>query len=298
MLASTGVDDRIGLVFSWDPRVKTWVKERGPDDGQPPPVPPIDDGAVQTYFLDPANGKWNGTILGIKARQISVELKDNYRAPYVGGLALPRVAEAKEPQAKRSRGPLLVGLGTVVLLIAGGAFVAQAMLGPGVTTIPAGLPQVGGSPTPSGAAAPSGAASPSASAEATSAPTTAPVGGGGPVVTAAPTPAPTPTTIRLSVRLPDGSQIFYSGPSGVAQGAEFSGIFSALLASGQGSNRTMTIYLGEPGNPQSVRVTANPDANGNYVVTIRASVPKGDQRLSVIYGITPGIHTLGTIAVR
>ena len=290
------MEERVGLVFSWDPRTRVWVKERGPDDSAPPPVPPIDPGAVQTYFLDPSNGKWHGTILGLKARQISVELKDLYRAPAVSGLALPRTNEPAEPEPRRSRAPLLAGLVFLVLLIGGGAYAAQAMLGsPAAVASPTVAPPV--------SSAPAVAASASPSAEPTAAPTAAGGGGtsgGGPVRTPAPTPPPTPQTLRLSVRLPTGAQVFYSGPAAIAQGTTATGIFSVLLPSGQGGNDSLTIYLGEPGNPAASTTIqgARPDPNGNYVIALRATIPRGDQKLSVIYGQTPGIYTLGTIAIR
>lgn len=295
MVACALVEERVGLVFSWDPRTRVWVKERGPDDGMPPPVPPIDMGAVQTYFLDPANGKWHGTILGLKARQISVELKDLYRAPAVPGLALPRTNEPAEREPRRSRAPLLAALVFLVLLIGGGAYAAQAMLG---------TPAAVASPTvaPAASAAPSAAPSATTSVEPTAAPTAAGGGtsGGAPVRTPAPTAPPAPQTIRLSVRLPNGTQVFYSGPGAVLQGASFQAIFSVVLPTGQGGNENLTVYLGDPNTPgaNASALASRPDPNGNYVLTLRAAVPKGDQRLAVIYGTVAGIHALGSISVR
>src|SRR6185503_17912576 len=96
------MDDRIGLVFSWDPRGRNWIKERGPADAAPPPADPIDNEAVQTYFLDTQTGRWQSTILGMQGRQISVALGNKYRAAMVVGLAiLPQPGTRKvAPQDK------------------------------------------------------------------------------------------------------------------------------------------------------------------------------------------------------
>lgn len=295
------MDDRIGLVFSWDPRTKEWVKERGPDDASPPPAAPIDYGAVQTYFLDPQNGRWQSTILGLRARQISLELKDAYRAAMVSGLAIEAVAVRGKPTAPapkpRSGVPLLAGLAAVFVLVGAGAFVAQAVLGPkdaDLSAAPARTQAVAAAATANASVDASGAAT---------ADTTAPTPNAtqAPVRTTAPTPVPTPRVLRLSVKLPTGAQVFYSGPGGVTSGATFQGIFSVVLASGQGGNENLTVYLGDPNAPgaNTSALAAKPDANGNYVLTIRtAGVPKGDQRLSVIYGTTAGIFALGTISIR
>src|SRR5512143_3707855 len=137
------MDERISLVFSWDPRGRAWMRERGPEDAAPPPAEPIDDEAVQTYFLDPANGRWQATILGLRARQIANDLGKAYRNAIVAGLALaeqpkrnPRLVVESEGDygdgKRRSRGALrLVGAAFVFLaLIGGGAAAAYAFFGP------------------------------------------------------------------------------------------------------------------------------------------------------------------------
>src|SRR6185503_10054083 len=124
------MDERIGLVFSWDPRGRNWIKERGPADAAPPPADPIDNETVQTYFLDTQTGRWQSTILGMQARQISVALGSRYRAAMVVGLAIlpqagPRKAAA--PDDKRKGVPLMAAIATIVVVLGAGAFVAQAM---------------------------------------------------------------------------------------------------------------------------------------------------------------------------
>ena len=295
------MDENVSLVFSWDPRVKTWVKERGPDDAAPPPVAPIDDGAVQTYFLDPTNGKWTGTILGLRARVISVEQGDAYRAPLMSGLAIPHGRDRGAAAGPRpsSRAPLFAALATVLVVVGAGAFAANAVFG-GSSPVATDAPM---SATPSGAGAAAAATSPSplasqspvASSEATPAATSAPTQA--PVRTAAP-PPPAPRTIRLTVKLPNGTQVVYSGPSAVPQNTTFQGIFSVVLPSGQGGNESLTVYLGNPNGVNTSVLGTKPDANGNYVLTLRSFVPKGDETLSVVYGTTPGIYQLGSITVQ
>ena len=286
-------------VFSWDPRTKVWVCERGPEAAKPP-VPPLDQGAVQTYFLDLQSGRWSPSILGIKARQISMELKDAYRSPYQMGLMLPRAAEpaAKTlPAQKRSPGVMLGGLVAALIVIGAGGYAASAVRNRANAT-----PSPTSAPTGTVAAAdPSASAAPST--DATAAPTAAPGGcgggggGGGNPTPRPPTPAPTPQLVRLTVKLPDGTQVFLSSFPSVAQGTNYNAVLTALVPDGRGTNQPMTVYLGEP-NGTHVSALMRPDVNGNYVLNVIANVPKGEQKVSVVYGITAGVFTLGTITVR
>lgn len=278
-------------VFSWDPRSKTWVCERGPAAAAPP-VPPLDPGAVQTYFQNLQSGRWQPTILGLKARGITVELKDAYRSPYEMGLALPRRAAPEKTlrAQRRSPGVILGALVALLVVVGAGGYAASAALSRASAT------PAPGTPSSSTAAAVGGASgSPSASPTVSVTPTTAP---GAVVTPRPPTPAPTPQVLRLSVSLPNGTKVFYSGPGSVTQNTSFQAVFSVILASGQGGNENLTVYLGDPNGVSTSNLGSKPDVNGNYVLTLRAAVPKGDQRLSVVYGTVSGIHTLGTIAVR
>ena len=106
---------------------------------------PIDNEAVQTYFLDTQTGRWQSTILGMQARQISVALGNKYRAAMVVGLAiLPQAMSRKvapAPDDKRKGVPLMAGLAAVVVVIGAGAVVAQAMRPADVgTAIPTAAP--------------------------------------------------------------------------------------------------------------------------------------------------------------
>jgi hypothetical protein len=92
------MQEGMSLMYSWDPRVRRWVKEPGQQTSTtPPPAAPIDLGAVQTYYLDTQTGSWTGTILGDAARQIAAELGEGYRIPAVAGLAM----EAQQVPSRR-----------------------------------------------------------------------------------------------------------------------------------------------------------------------------------------------------
>lgn len=293
------MEERIGLVFSWDPRAQHWVKERGPDDAPPPPADPIDNEAVQTYFLDPQTGRWNGTILGLKARQMSVELGAKYRNPRMVGLAIiakaaPRTSSVPTPDQKKSNAvPMMAGLAAVVVVIAAGAFAAQAVMKP--------KDAAAASPTASALVVDSTPA-PEASADPTEAPTAAPTNAPvqTPVRTAPPrTPAPTQPPaqqiVTYSTRLANGTTVIYRGPNGVPQNTALDGNLSIVLSSGAGYTDQVTIYIGQLGVAGTL--TFNPDQSGNLFFSIKASTPKGSQPLS--FSLRGGeIRTLGTITVR
>lgn len=82
------MQEGMSLMYSWDPRVRRWVKEGQQPHSPPPPAAPIDLEAVQTYYLDTQTGSWTGTILGDAARRIAAELGESYRIPAVAGLAM------------------------------------------------------------------------------------------------------------------------------------------------------------------------------------------------------------------
>ena len=83
------MQEGMSLMYSWDPRVRHWVKESGQQPNTtPPPADPIDLEAVQTDYFDPQTGRWTGTILGDAARRIAAELGEGYRTATIAGLAL------------------------------------------------------------------------------------------------------------------------------------------------------------------------------------------------------------------
>ena len=121
----------MSLMYSWDPRVRRWMKERGPSDAPPPPAEPIDNEAVQTVYLDPQSGWWTGTILGDVGRRIAAELGDSYRGPAVAGIAAqqeapPRRVVPTPDQIRRI--PLLAWLIGIVIAIAVSAYASMAPL--------------------------------------------------------------------------------------------------------------------------------------------------------------------------
>jgi hypothetical protein len=292
------MEERIGLVFSWDPREHLWVKERGPADAAPPPADPIDNEAVQTYFLDTQTGRWQSTILGSRARQIAVELADRYRAAMVVGLAILPQAGARKPVAQQNNPrkgvPLMAGIAAIVVVIGAGAFVAQAMRPKEVdAAIPTAAP-VASAPV---ATTDDPVATAEASAEVTPAPT-AP--GATPVRTPVRTPAPTPPPVIQNVvyssRLPNGTTVTYSGPNGVIQGAALDGTLSIRVANGAPGSEQVTLYVGPLGSAQNV--TLSPDKNGNFTFSLKVTAAKGTTQMNFSVGKNGTIQTLGPIVVH
>lgn len=294
------MEERIGLVYSWDPRARLWVKERGPADAAPPPADPIDNEAVQTYFLDTQTGRWNSTILGSRARQIAVELAGKYRAAMVVGIAiLPQAGPRKvvpQPDKQRKGVPLMAGIAAIVVVIGAGAFVAQAMR---PTDVDAAIPTA--APITSAPVVSSVDPAPTveASAEATAPTATAP--GAPPVRTAPPrTPAPTAPpviqTVVYSAAMPNGTTVSYRGPNSVIQGAALDGTLSIRLAGGAAGTEPLTLYVGSLGVAQTV--TVSPNKSGNIVFTLKVSQAKGTVPMSFSLGKNGAIQTLGTITVR
>lgn len=295
MLGSLAVDDRIGLVFSWDPRQKAWIRERGPEDAAAPPARPRDPGAVQTYFLDPQTGRWHSTILGLRARQISEELGRAYRAPFAQGLDLAEgpVASIAAPRPLRrpSRAPLLVGGAALVLVLVGGAVIAaQTLLAPATARSSPTPSQGGGGAPPSGSAGPT--ATPSGGPSSSAAVSASPAGSAAP--TARRTPAPAPTTITVSTALPDGYRAFYIGPNAVPQGSSFSATIQIFKADGTGATSAYTFFVGSLGGGST---TVSPDASGRYQVALRVSTAPGAQGVNMLFR-TFGIQRIATIDVR
>ena len=82
----------------------------------------------------------------------------------------------------------------------------------------------------------------------------------------------------------------------VVQGATLDGVISVVLAGGSGGTEQLTIYIGQLGTANTKIVS--PDKNGNVVFSMKVSVAKGTQPISVSLGSNGEIRTLGTIAVR
>lgn len=294
------MDGTAGLVFSWDPFAKAWVKERGPADASPPPAEPIDHLTVQTYFLNVENGHWESTILGLRARNIAGTMGNSYRSPMMTGLAIlpPKSAAPKAAADTSGRGPVRIAgaILLVVVLVGGGAVAANAVLSPKTDAVASTAPGV----VPSG---------PAATVAPTVAPTDAPAATNAPAQTAAPTSVRTQTPVRtvvptvapittvtFSTRLTTGVTITATGPSAVLQGAAWDGQFRATQANGQLAFDNLTVYLGSPASGVGAVVKA--DTTGLYFVSIKASLAKGDQPVNVQFGRNGEIRTIGYISVR
>jgi hypothetical protein len=297
------VEERIGLVFSWDPRAQHWVKERGPEDAPPPPADPIDNGAVQTYFLDPQTGRWNGTILGLKGRQISVELAERYRTPKMVGLAIiakvaPKASLVATPDQKKSNAvPMMAGLAAVVVVIAAGAFAAQAVMKPKDVVLD---PAATVAPVASGVVTQPSAAPTSGATEPTAAPTVAATQA--PARTPQPTVAPTAPppvqaqTVTYTSRLPNNTVVTYRGPNAVNQGGTIDGVVSVQVAGGFAGTEPITLYFGPLGQSQTVKLVL--DRNGNKAFQLRVTAPKGAGQLAFSLGSAGELRILGAFTVR
>lgn len=302
------VEDRIGLVFSWDPRSKSWVKERGPEDAAPPPAAPIDNLAVQTYFLDPANGRWQPTILGLRARQVANDLGKAYRTAMVPGLAMaveaprnPRLVVELEsaPSQRRTRMVLrMIGAAMVlVILVGGGAVAANTFFGPtaadaNATPTRASLASSAPQPstgTSSASATPTDQAMPTEAASSATAPTAT-------TTRTAPPVAGPITIVSYSTRLANGTVITYTGPNGVVRNTALDMTFRATKPNGQPAFDNLTIFVGPLGSAQAVTIQA--DVSGLYTTSMKVTMPKGDQLLSVQFGRNGEVRALGTISVR
>ncbi|MGH2451384.1 MAG: hypothetical protein ACRDGE_08980, partial [Candidatus Limnocylindria bacterium] len=123
-------------VFTWDPRARVWLHERGPEDGAPP-GPPLDDGAVATYFYDTNAGRWTSSILGPRGRVVSEELQSAYRMPYAIGIQGIDDVLPAQPKKASSRGGLIVGALALLLVLGMGGVFAQAVLAPEASAPPA-----------------------------------------------------------------------------------------------------------------------------------------------------------------
>jgi hypothetical protein len=127
------MQEGMSLMYSWDPRVRRWVKEASQQDAPPPPAEPVDNEAVQTFYFDPQDERWIGTILGDVGRRIAAELGDRYRGPAVTELAMqqegPRRRVVPTPDQVR-RIPKLAWLLGVLIAAGVAAWAAWAPLPP------------------------------------------------------------------------------------------------------------------------------------------------------------------------
>jgi len=127
---SRSMQGGMSLMYSWDPRVRHWVKESG-EQSSPPPAEPIDVDAVQTVYFDAESERWTPTILGDVARRIAAELGDSYLSPAVVGLAMkeqaPRRQTVPTPDQVR-RIPRLAWLLGILIAIAVAVYATMAPL--------------------------------------------------------------------------------------------------------------------------------------------------------------------------
>lgn len=302
------MDDRIQLVFSWDPRGQIWLKERGPENAAKPPAKPLDDGAVQTYFLDPQSGRWEGTILGARARTIGNELGTYYRSPGIVGLAVedyedPNDRLKVEAAQRKPVMPFGVVAGIVIALVVGAGAVAsktvftvagdtQSLASPATSNPPPSnavqtAPQASTAPSAAPTEAPAQSA-PQATAVRTPTVTTPPR-------TPAPTPPPQATTVILGTTLPTGYRIFYSGPNMAPQGSTIAIRVNVIDPNGEPYRWPIDVRIGNTGwTATATRL------DGVYTASMPLIAPKGQQaiQLNVHFGAQVTVYTLGMMAVQ
>ena len=310
------MDDRVQLVFSWDPRARVWLKERGPDNAAKPPASPLDDGAVQTYFLDPQSGRWVGTILGARARTIGNELGTYYRSPGAVGLALEEEAEPKsglyvEGTQRKPVMPVAIVAGVLLAVVIGaGAVASKTLFAAGqddaraaiasaaaasaaATSAASGGPQASTGPSAAASEAPAATPEPTAPGK-TARPRT-------PAPTPARTPAPTappiqPGTITLTATTADGTRLTYTGANIVSAGFVVSITVTAVLGDGTASRSQIAMRIG----PSAGWSPATRDAQGRYTAPVPVNTGKGAQPLYVLFGSGPNAtaYSLGNLFVN
>jgi len=312
------VDDRVQLVFSWDPRARVWLKERGPENAAKPPAPPIDDGAVQTYFLDPQTGRWVGTILGARARTIGNELGTYYRSPGAVGLAVEEEAEptsglyVEGVERRRPVMPVAVIAGVILAIVIGaGAVAAKTLFAAGEADARAAIASAAAASAAAASAAsggPQASAAPSAAASEAPAATLEPTT---PAQTARPrtpaptvpprTPAPTappiqPGTITLTATTADGTRLTYTGANIVSAGFVVNVTVTAVRSDGEFSRSQISIRIGPSGGWSP----ATRDTLGRYTAAVPVNTSKGAQPLYVLFGSGPSVtaYSLGNLFVN
>jgi len=312
------VDDRVQLVFSWDPRARAWLKERGPDNAAKPPAPPLDDGAVQTYFLDPQTGRWVGTILGARARTIGNELGTYYRSPGVVGLAVEEEAEPKSGlyvEGTERRKPVLpvavIGGVILAIVIGAGAVAAKTLFAAGEADAKAALasaaaasavaasgasggPQASTAPSAATSEAPAATPAPTAPGQTTAPRTSAPTA---PPRTPVPTAPPVqPATITLTALTADGTRLSYTGPNLVSAGFVVNVTVTAVLSDGSPSRSQIAIRIG----PSGAWSPATRDSQGRYTAPVPVNTSKGAQPLYVLVGSgsSTAAYSLGNLFIN
>jgi len=312
------VDDRVQLVFSWDPRARVWLKERGPDNAAKPPASPLDDGAVQTYFLDPQTGRWVGTILGARARTIGNELGTYYRSPGAVGLAVEEEEEPKSGlyvEGTERRKPVMpvavIGGVILAIVIGAGAVASKTLFAAGEADARAAIASAAAASAAAASAAsggPQASTAPSAATSEAPAATPEPTTPGQtarprtPAPTALPrTPAPTappiqPGTITLTALTADGTRLTYTGANIVSAGFVVNITVTAVLGDGTASRSQIAMRIGPSGGWSP----ATRDSQGRYTAPVPVNTNKGAQPLYVLFGSgqNAAAYSLGNLFVN
>ncbi len=265
-------------VFTWDPVGARWIHERGPEMTTPPAPPDIH--AIQTYFFDPEEKEWIATVLAPWGRQLAAQWQGAYKIP-------DDVASSRKSAQKSSPAPLFA-IVLVLLIVGGGAAAVVAnsqnvpnaspatpSSGPGETAIPSAPVAVSGEPT-------------ATAADATPAPTEAPVATPG--NTGAKTPAPVRTPVPTvappagtSITLADGSVVTYSGPARVNIGAGFTVTFTVRNANNTPGTGTFLVSFGNTSTGGAKTTSGTLDPGGRITLNMAGASLPGNYPFVVNY---------------
>ena len=270
-------------LYTWDPVSQAWVHERGPEI-PPPPAPP-DVHALQSYFFDEDGKQWIRTVLAPMGRELAAKWQGAHKIPD-DALKNPRPATAAKPLAKKKGGSpvAVIAIAVVLLVMLGGAGVVASQTGMLAQVAPESVAKAiaSAAPTPAASAAATPEPSPSASPSPSATAATGGGGGGGVVRTNPPAaPAITAPPNSITVKLGDGTTMYYTGPTAVLKNTQLPASFLVANANGRPATGVVVVILGDQrGSTQGQGII---DAQGRLTVQVLASQLSGQYPLSVLY---------------
>lgn len=289
-------------LYTWDPVSQAWVHERGPEI--PPPPSPPDVHALQSYFFDEDSKQWIRTVLAPMGRELAAKWQGAHKIPD-DALKTPRPATPAKTAAQKKKGgsPVaVIAIAVVLLVLLGGAGVVASQTGALSQVAPESVAKAIASAVPTAAAT---AAPASASPEPSASPSPSPAatvasgggGGGGGGVVRTPTPAGAQVTQppnSSQLRLPDGTIVYYNGPTLVIRNTQLPASFVVAAPNGRAAVGVITAILGDQrGSTQAQGII---DSAGHVVINVPATQPSGQYPLSVLFNNQLGQVSL--ISVR
>lgn len=266
--------------YTWDPVTASWVHEKGPEISPPPR--PVDVHALQSYFFDRDSNEWIRTVLAPMGRELAAKWQGAHRIPQ-GSAAVAAKPPARRagPQAKQGPSPILLVIAVVIVAMVGGAGLVGAQNGL-FSSVPTTLdeiasfvPQARASAVVDPAAA---TAAPNPSVPSATANTSEPA----PAATRAPAAPAIAIPPGPNVRLPEGTLVVYTGPTGVTRGAFLPASFTVFAPNGRPASGDLTIVLGDLA--KDPRIVSGPlDASGRIAVDLPATLNPGAYPLGIVY---------------